>query len=221
MLDVEDWAEIRRLHRAEGMPIKEIARVMGVSRNTVRAAMASDGPPQYERPPGGVDRGRGRAADPGAAAGVSDDAGDGDRRADRLGPVDPGAERPGGGAAAGVPAAGSGVPDERMRPGEIAQCDFWFPPITLPVGFGQARTADAAAGADDGDRVLAVPGIAVLIPSRHAEDLFAGWWQLIEASARCRGCWCGTGGRDRPVAGRQAGADRATARRSAAPWARR
>jgi transposase len=25
--------------------------------------------------------------------------------------------------------------------GEIAQHDFWFPPIGLPVGFGQARTA--------------------------------------------------------------------------------
>ena len=26
-----------------------------------------------------------------------------------------------------------------MRPGEIAQCDFWFPPVTVPVGFGQVR----------------------------------------------------------------------------------
>jgi transposase len=25
--------------------------------------------------------------------------------------------------------------------GEIAQCDFWFPDIELPVGFGQTRTA--------------------------------------------------------------------------------
>ena len=50
MLSVEDWAEIRRLHRAEQMPIKVIARVMGVSRNTVRAAVASDRPPRYERP---------------------------------------------------------------------------------------------------------------------------------------------------------------------------
>jgi len=25
--------------------------------------------------------------------------------------------------------------------GEIAQNDFWFPDITLPVGFGQTRTA--------------------------------------------------------------------------------
>jgi len=23
--------------------------------------------------------------------------------------------------------------------GEIAQCDFWFPPVTIPVGCGQAR----------------------------------------------------------------------------------
>ena len=50
MLCVEDWAEIRRLHRAERMPIKAIARVMGISRNTVRAAIASDQPPKYERP---------------------------------------------------------------------------------------------------------------------------------------------------------------------------
>ena len=50
---MEDWAEIRRLHRAEGMPIKTIARTLGVSRNTVRAAIASDGPPRYERRPAG------------------------------------------------------------------------------------------------------------------------------------------------------------------------
>ncbi len=37
--------------------------------------------------------------------------------------------------------------------GEIAQCDFWFPPITLPVGSADPRT-DAAAGADDGHRIL-------------------------------------------------------------------
>ena len=49
MLSVEDWAEIRRLYRAEKMPIKVIARTLGISRNTVRAAIASDGPPKYER----------------------------------------------------------------------------------------------------------------------------------------------------------------------------
>ena len=39
VIDVEDWAEIRRLHRAEGMAIKAIARRLGVARNTVRAAL--------------------------------------------------------------------------------------------------------------------------------------------------------------------------------------
>jgi transposase len=49
VLSVEDWAEIRRLHRAEGMPIKQVARVMGVSKNTVKRALAADGPPRYQR----------------------------------------------------------------------------------------------------------------------------------------------------------------------------
>ena len=53
MLSVEDWAEIRRLRGAEGLPIKVIARVLGVSRNTVRSALASDGPPRYVRRPAG------------------------------------------------------------------------------------------------------------------------------------------------------------------------
>jgi transposase len=53
VLSVEDWAEIRRLYRAEKMPIRAIARTMGISRNTVRAAIASDGPPKYERKPAG------------------------------------------------------------------------------------------------------------------------------------------------------------------------
>lgn len=43
MLRVEDWAEIRRSHRSEQMPIKVIARVMGISKNTVKAALRSEG----------------------------------------------------------------------------------------------------------------------------------------------------------------------------------
>jgi transcriptional regulator with XRE-family HTH domain len=50
VLSVEDWAEIRRLRRAEQMPVAQIARVLGISRNTVKAALASDGPPKYRRP---------------------------------------------------------------------------------------------------------------------------------------------------------------------------
>ncbi|GHC90985.1 hypothetical protein GCM10010349_79380 [Streptomyces flavofungini] len=50
MICVEDWAEIRRLHRAEQMPIRAIARHLGISKNTVKRALASDRPPKYERP---------------------------------------------------------------------------------------------------------------------------------------------------------------------------
>ena len=39
------------LRRSEGMAISEIARVMGVARNTVKAALATGGPPQYRRAP--------------------------------------------------------------------------------------------------------------------------------------------------------------------------
>ena len=46
VLFVEDWAEIRRLYRSERMPIKVIARVVGCSKNTVKSALASEGPPR-------------------------------------------------------------------------------------------------------------------------------------------------------------------------------
>jgi transposase len=36
LIKVEEWAEIRRLHRAEAMGVKAIARRLGVARNTVR-----------------------------------------------------------------------------------------------------------------------------------------------------------------------------------------
>jgi MFS family permease len=38
VIKLEEWAEIRRLHLAEGVPIKELARRFGLSRNTVRSA---------------------------------------------------------------------------------------------------------------------------------------------------------------------------------------
>jgi transposase len=64
--------------------------------------------------------------------------------------------------------------------GEIAQCDLWFPPIELPVGFGQTRRPAQL------PVLTMVTGYsrwlsAVLIPTRRSEDLFAGWWQLIQA----------------------------------------
>ncbi|MDT5409063.1 MAG: hypothetical protein QOG14_1283, partial [Mycobacterium sp.] len=62
--------------------------------------------------------------------------------------------------------------------GEIAQCDFWFPDVVVPVGYGQVRTATAL------PVLTMVCGYsrwasAVLIPTRTVEDLYAGWWQHV------------------------------------------
>ncbi|HEV2931025.1 MAG TPA: IS21 family transposase [Propionibacteriaceae bacterium] len=177
MLDVEDWAEIRRLGRAEKMPIKVIARVMGCSKNTVKAALRADGPPAYRRPVRGsvVDAVEPRIrellqATPTMPATVV---------AERIGwpysirvlrdrvselrltylPADPASRT-------------------TYLAGEIGQCDFWFPPTEIPVGFGQIRTATQLP-------VLTMItgyarfGSALLVPSRSAEDLYAGWWRQL------------------------------------------
>jgi hypothetical protein len=119
VLHVEDRAEIRRLCLGEGMPIRAIARVMGCSKNTVRAALRSSGPPSYQRRlPGRWSMQWSRGSE--VAAGVADDAGDGDRGAARLDVFDPDVTGAGGAAAAGVPATGyglqDGVPARRDRP---------------------------------------------------------------------------------------------------------
>lgn len=179
MLSVEDWAEIRRLRRSEGMSVSEVARVVGVSRNTVRAALASDRPPKYQRAPAGsiVD-----AVEPRI------------RELLRACPTMPAtviAERVGWTRSIRVLSARVAElrpaylpPDPVGRtsylPGDIAQCDLWFPPVMVPVGCGQSRKPTQL------PVLTMVCGYsrwlsAVLIPSRTAADLFAGWWQLIEA----------------------------------------
>ncbi len=178
MLGVENWAEIRRLHRAEGLPIKAIVRVMGVSRNTVRAALGSDGPPRYERPAGGsiVD-----AVEPAIREWLAVDA--------RM-PATVIAERIGWSVRSRVFSKdrvallrpGYLPPDPASRTNylarDVAQCDFWFPEIEVPVGFGQTRTAKVL------PVLVMVTGYsrwlsALLIPTRAAQDLFAGWWALL------------------------------------------
>ena len=52
MIGVEQWAEIRRMHRVERRSIREISRVTGLHRKTVRRALADGGPPAYRRAPG-------------------------------------------------------------------------------------------------------------------------------------------------------------------------
>jgi transposase len=177
MLSVEDWAEIRRLRRAEGLPIKVIARVLGISKNTVKAELASDQAPKYERRPQDsiVDEVEPRIREllqayPRMPATVIAER-IGWTRSIRVLSTRVAELRP-----VYLP------PDPASRTayaaGEIAQCDLWFPSIEVPVGFGQIR------------KPMLLPVLtmvcaysrwlsALLIPSRRAQDLFAGLWQLI------------------------------------------
>jgi transposase len=177
VLSVEDWAEVRRLRRAERLSISEIARVLGISRNTVKAALACDGPPKYQRAPAGS---------------VADEAEPRIRALLTAYPRMPAtviAERIGW--SYSIRTLSGRVrelrplylpPDPASRTtylaGEIAQCDFWFPDVVVPVGFGQTRTATQL------PVLTMVCGYsrwasAVLIPTRTAEDLYAGWWQHL------------------------------------------
>jgi transposase len=49
VVDVEQWAEIRRMHFVAGLSIKEIVRRTGRDRNTVRRVLRSEEPPRYRR----------------------------------------------------------------------------------------------------------------------------------------------------------------------------
>src|SRR5215204_3430082 len=159
------------------MPIKVIARVLGCSKNTVKKALAAEGPPAYRRRSTGsvVDAVEPRIrellqASPRMPATVIAERIEWpysirtlSARVAELRPVY-------------LP------PDLSSRTtylaGEIVQCDFWFPPIRLPVGFGQIRTSMQL------PVLTMITGyarwvLAVLVPTRRAEDLYAGWWRLL------------------------------------------
>jgi transposase len=174
VIPVEDWAEIRRLHRAEEMPIRAIARHMGISKNTVKRALATDRPPVYQRPLKGsaVD-----AVEPAI------------RELLKQTPTMPAtviAERIGW-------QRGLTILKERVRelrpaylpvdpvsrtvyqPGELAQCDLWFPPVDIPLGYGQCGRPPVLVIVSGYSRVIT----ARMLPSRQTGDLIDGHWRLL------------------------------------------
>jgi transposase len=179
VLKVEDWAEIRRLRRAEGLAIQAIARRLGISRNTVKRALASHEPPRYRRAPVGsiVD-----AVEPRIRALLAEfPEMPSTVLMERVGwtrgktvfcdrvhqlrplfrPVDP-------------------VSRTQYQPGELAQCDLWFPPADVPLGFGQAGRPPVLVMVAGYSRMMA----AVMIPSRQAPDLLTGHWLILSGWGR-------------------------------------
>lgn len=168
MLKVEDWAEIRRLHRADGVSIKEIVRRLGVSRNTVRAAIRSDSPPDFKRQP------RPSAVDPFEGE---------IRRLLSEHPRMPAtviAERIGWSRGMTIlkdrvrelrplflPPDPSGRTE--YRPGELAQWDLWFPPTPVLLEDGSAGKPPVLVGVSGYSRVI----VAEMIPTREAHDILS------------------------------------------------
>jgi transposase len=174
VIKVEDWAEIRRLHLSEQMPVKAIARRLGLARNTVRAALACDEPPAYERTPAGS---RVDGFEPAIRALLTQFP---DMPATVI------AERIGWEHSSSSLRARIALLRPLYRPadpadrttyvaGEIVQCDLWFPGKVVPVA----------------PKVLAAPPVltmvaaysgfimATLLPSRTTGDLVAGMWRLL------------------------------------------
>jgi transposase len=175
VISVEDWAEIRRLHRAEQVPIKAIARRLGVSRNAVRRAIGRDSPPRYQR------LARGSAVDAFEPA---------IRELLLATPTMPAtviAQRIGWARSLTVLKDRVRVlrplflpPDPASRTeyvaGERMQCDLWFPPVDVPLGFGQAGRPPVLVMVAGYSRMI----FATMIPSRQAPDLIAGHWLLLQ-----------------------------------------
>ena len=172
---MEDWAEIRRLHLAEGVSARAIARRLRVSRGTVARALASSGPPKYRRAPKG------------SAVDVCEPA---IRELLAEFPTMPASvigERIGWSRSASVlrervaqlrPLFAAPDPASRTSyaPGELAQCDLWFPPVEVPLGHGQRGKAPVLVMVAGYSRVIA----AAMLPSRQAPDLICGHWQLLQ-----------------------------------------
>jgi len=176
VITVEDWAEIRRLHRAEKLPIKEIVRRLGVARNTVRAALAADRPPSYSRPA------RGSLVD-GVETEVRKLLVDFPRM-----PATVIAERIGWPHSITIlkerlrvirPEYAGIDPADRLvhDPGVASQCDLWFPEPRIPVGHRQVAMLPVLALTLTYSRYIS----AVMLPSRQGGDLLSGMWQLIAA----------------------------------------
>ena len=189
MISVEDWAEIRRLHRAEGMGIKAIARRLGVARNRVRDALRSDEPPRYERV------GRGSAVD------VVEP-----RIRELLGEFP---EMPATVIAERVEWSGSITwfreNVRRLRPehrpvdpadrlswaaGDAAQCDLWFPPAKIPLEDGSSVLLPVLVIVAAHSRFVT----AKMIPTGVADRAGHRGWLLQRGGYRARAAGAGAAG---------------------------
>jgi transposase len=173
VVDVEQWAELRREHFVAGKSIKRLVRETGLSKNTIRRALRSETPPRYQRSSrAGVleefkpEIHRLLAEDP-KLPGV--------RVRELLEPL---------GCTAGKTIVDDYLREVRplfarpartfqrtiYRPGEVCQFDVWQPHEQVPVGHGQTRQGWVVVACLGYSRA----GAGMLVFSKETEDLLAG-----------------------------------------------
>ena len=171
---MQEWAEIRHLHVAEGLSQRAIADRLGLARKTVARALAAETPPTYSRPsaPSAFD-----AFEPRVRA--------------LLGefpsmPATVVAERVGWSGSQSWfrkrvallrPEFAPRDPADRLEhlPGDQAQCDLWFPPARIPLGSGQVGSPPVLVIVASFSRFIT----GRMLPSRTTPDLLAGMWSLL------------------------------------------
>jgi transposase len=172
VVEVEQWAEIRRMHFVLGVSIKEIARRTGRDRNTIRTALRSSAAPKYSRP------GAGSKLDP-----FKDEVHrllkvdaklTGQRVRELIAPL---------GFDGGKTIVDDYLREVRplfdpprtfqrtiYRPGEVCQFDLWEPKAEIAVGHGQTRRGWVVIACLGYSRAAA----GALVFSKQTEDLLLG-----------------------------------------------
>ena len=174
MVGVEQWAEVRRMRRVEGLSGREISRRTGLHRDTVARLLAASEPPRYQRKAAGskLDPFKGWICDQLRA----------DPRIQSLRLREMAGEI---GYDGGKSIFDDYVREVRprflvprtfqrtvYRPGELVQCDLWEPRELVPVGHGQHRRGWVVTCEVCWSRTIA----GTLIFSKEAPDIL---WGLV------------------------------------------
>jgi hypothetical protein len=179
LVGVEQWAEVRRMRRVDGVSEREISRRTGLHRNTVKRLLAAPVPPRYERKPAGS------KLDPFRDWICEQLQAEPRIQSQRLREL----------ATEIGYAGGKSIFDDFVRevrprflvartfqrtvyrPGELVQCDLWEPSEHVPVGHGQRRRGWVVTCEVCWSRVIA----ATLVFSKEAPDIL---WGLARNLAR-------------------------------------
>ncbi len=178
MVGVEQWAEIRRLVLVEQRSQRQVAKSLGLARDTVARALASDVPPRYQRGPG-VSK-----LDPFKEWICEQLRADPSIQSLRLREM----------AGELGYAGGKSIFDDYVRevrprfqvrrtfqrtiyrPGELVQCDLWEPRELIAVGHAQQRRGYVVTVELCWSRVIA----GALVFSKEAPDILWGLGRCLE-----------------------------------------